>query len=217
MKYVFLILTLVLIFLSGCEPLSFPETSNETDVVGDVLALVTPDTAQENTQVPVKLSFPNICGGTFKKLIVTYDSSGNVNLQPIIHQVPQQVCPAVYSVQTVSASVKFSRHGTYQIAVIGNYGSFRKTIRVISDTTLTENYRLRFQFLNRSKAERSFQTTSLRLFSQTPDTMFSITANESGIWDSTFTLPAGTLQYHIGGFEFSATRGVTEHGIIIIP
>ncbi len=217
MKHLSLILAVFILLCSGCEPLSLPETETERDIVGDVLALVTPDTVQENLSFPVKLSFPNVCGGTYKKVIVTYDSSGNVYLQPIIHQVPQVVCPAVYSVQTVSASLKFSGRGSHQIVVIGNYGSFRKSISVIADTTLSEKFRLQFRFMNRSKESRLFHSSSLRLFSTTSDTTLSITADDSGIWDSTFTYSSGTFNYVIGGFEFQAKQGITEDGIIIIP
>jgi hypothetical protein len=217
MKYFSLILAIVIVLLAGCEPLSFPETSNERDVVGDVLALVTPDTVQKNTSFTVKLSFPKICGGTFKNLIVTYDTTGKVTLQPIIHQVPGEVCPAVYEVQTVTTSLKFSQNGTYQIIVIGNVGSFKKTIRVVNEIPTKGLYSFRFQFQNRRGDLHSFQSSSLRFISPSPDTMFSITAKSSGIWDSTFASSAGTIQYTINGFLFQATKGITEEGIIIIP
>ncbi|MBI3189263.1 MAG: hypothetical protein HYZ33_01305, partial [Ignavibacteriales bacterium] len=76
---------------------------------------------------------------------------------------------------------------------------------------------LKFRFQNRSGQPRTFQSSSLRFLSQSPDTLLNITTDDSGTWDSTFTSSSATFQYSIGSFLFQATRGITEDGIIIIP
>ncbi len=216
MKYISILLTATILIMSGCEPISFPEQPNVKDVVGDVLAFVSPDTVQQNTSFIVKLSFPNVCGGTFKQTLVSYDTLRHAFVQPIIHQVQQDACPAVYEVLTTSASLKFSSAGTYELVAIGNYGVLRKTIEVLPNTTANQEYRLQFRFQNRSGQVHIFQNSSFR-FANQPDVFFNITTDDYGVWDSTFASTSTTLQYIIGDFQFQATRGITEDGIIIIP
>ncbi|MBI3195766.1 MAG: hypothetical protein HYZ34_15065 [Ignavibacteriae bacterium] len=218
MNYVSLFLALLILFLSGCEPLSLPDEETERDVVADVLAMVTPDTVLLNSTFSVQLGFPNVCGGTFKRVNVTYDTLYHVFLQPIIHKVPQEVCPAVYEVQTVTSTVKLTKTGVHQIVAIGNFGSFRKDILVVDEVSNHGTFRFAFRFQNRGGQAQEFYSASLRFLNQLPDGFLNFTTDDSGIWDTTFTHTSGTLQFIIGnGFQFTSTRGVTESGIIIIP
>ena len=217
MKRLLIFILTILALIAGCEPISVNEPPPDKDIVVDFLSLVTPDTVEQNVPTPVKFSFPKVCGGTYSRLITTYDTLGDVFLQPIIHKVGQQNCPGNLGTQTVSATVTFSQVGTSFVGAIGNYSSFRKYLTVVAARGLAQNYKLQFHFQDRAGSPHILYQSAAAFNTPAPPQQFTIVTDSLGNWDTTFTSSSSSFNYTIGGYQFTANRGVTEDGIIIIP
>ncbi len=219
MKYCNFIVLLLAIGFASCDLISIKDNGNdsERDVVGDVLALVSPDSVQMGVPFTVQISYLKVCGGTFKSILTNPDTNGHIFVQPIIYVVPQSVCPAVLDDETVSTSITIAHTGHYTLTGIGNYGIVSKDIVVASSLPSTTSYRFYYRFQNRTGNAVTLHSSNLQITSATPIESFSIQTDANGIWDTTFTNTSTTLTYMIGSFQFHAKQGIKENGIIIIP
>ncbi|TAK67283.1 MAG: hypothetical protein EPO24_00640 [Bacteroidetes bacterium] len=217
MKRFLIFLILLVVLLGGCEPISIDNTEPGRDIVADVQALVTLDSVITGQDFTVRLSYPDVCGATYKGILVNYDTLNHVFLQPILHYERPSACPQVIDIKTVTATVNFDQSGGYQIVAVGNFGTFYKTIEVANSLTSDTLYSLNFQFENRRGDALYFHQSQFTLISTTPAAQFDIVTDENGKWDTTFAASSSTLLYSIAGFSFTAQRGVIEEGVIIIP
>ncbi len=214
----FITLILSLVFTS-CDPLSLEEDkrSNERDVVADVQSVVSPDSVQSGVSFTVQLSFPKICGGTFRYNIISADTSNNIFIEPIVHVVQQATCPTVVEYMTVTAPIKITATGQYTIVGVGDFGTIRKSVVVLNAVPSPATYRLSYKFQNRSGDPIRLYASTLQLTNLTPVQSFSFVTDTLGRWDTTFTNGSTTLNYTLNAYQFTAKQGIKENGIIIIP
>ena len=208
------------IALCGCDLISVAEPPKEYDMQVDVLSIVNPDTLQTGQLCRIQVCFQSVCGGTFSGNQRAWDGR-QLTLSPIIHVVPQTVCPAVYSTQTIIDSTRFSQSGTYDLVVHGRNGYFEKVVNVVSSFPTRNLYSIRCRFQSVDSANQKgspFYTTDFQFLNRPPSYSFAIIADASGEWDTTFVDTLPRVKYTISDYyTFEALQGVKEDMTILVP
>ena len=217
MKKLFAITPIILLSLNliGCAT-DLKEPSSEFDTRGEIIAIVSPDSVQSGRNFTVQISFPNICGGTFSQMNL-YNISDGIILEPVIHVVPQQVCPAVFSVRTVTTQLNVTRQGQFTLIARGSAGDLRKNTQIVPNVSTGDKYMFRFLFMNEQRRPVLNRSIPFYLPDKIPISMGAILSDSFGVWQTTLPETGPQLRYILAGITFTAQRGIKEDGTILLP
>jgi len=209
----------------SCDPISVPDTPADIDVHGEILGFVLPDTVQVNSEVVVQISTVNPCGVVSTRVAQFDDTTGTGITRvfvPFFHVDPGGSCPDQGTTTSVAESLAYSSVGVQTVAASGDetrgeLGFYTQNVLVVPSFTHAPVFHLHFQFLDERGNPRPSYPTSMH-FTNRPGVSsdpFPIVADDSGIWDTTFTDTIGSIHYTIATAHFTARRGITENGMII--
>ena len=114
--------------------------------------------------------------------------------------------------------MRFSQSGTYDLVVSGRNGYFGKVVNVVSSFPHRDWYSIRCRFQSVDSAKGSpFYSTDFQFLNRPPSYPFTITADASGEWDTTFVDTLPRVKYTVSLYTFEALQGVKEDEIILVP
>jgi hypothetical protein len=209
---VFLLMAVVF-SLAGCIE-EVQEPAREFNVVGPVVAVVSPDTVQAGQPFRVQVSFLNVCNGTFSYLSQSTSDSSEV-VSPIIHIIPNNTCIGGGTAQTETTTVTFPHVGSYQLFANGSNVQLKKTIHVVSSVAAGQDFTLHYFFVDHQGLPKANFFAFFYFADHTPVDSIQIESDTSGFWDRSFNNTAPRMRYIIDDLSFQATRGIREAGVIL--